>query len=204
MDDLIETVYFGWQPLGHGPGCPSPVWDDVQIAHSEGVRPGSYGIDRHACTHPEGCGHRDTFKRVQLRLLCRDCDSVITISGESLVQVISNTAVTGWGQAPTELAGVWLWPGRPAVKGGEPHQWLVTRQPQTVTPDTLYGIITTARDASGALRWIAGAVPDQDGAHHVSTLRWRYSSNGLTDLAEAAAWIATIETAPQRPLVVAV
>lgn len=201
--ELIEEVYFGWKPLVHGPGCPNPVWDDAQVLHSEGVRPGTYGADHHTCTHPD-CGHRDTFERVQLRLLCRDCKTVTTISGESLVQVISHTAATGWGQPPTPLAGVWLWPGRPAIPGGQPHQYLVTQQAQALTHDLLYGIITGYHDSNGHPLWIAAAVPDQAGAHQVSTLRWRHSSNGLTTLDEAAAWIADAELRAQRPLVVAV
>ena len=51
---------------------------------------------------------------------------------------------------------------------------------------------------------MAGAVPDEDGAHIVSAMRWRYASNGLTDLEDAAAWITDAETAPQRTLVVTV
>jgi hypothetical protein len=201
--DLITETYFGWNPLAHAPACPTPVWDDAQVLHSKGVRPGSYGAERHACGTGD-CGHADTFDRVQMRLLCRDCDTVITISGESLVQVISHTSATGWGQRPVEVAGVWLWPGRPVIEGGQPHQYLVTRQAQTVTPETLYGIVTAYRDAKGARRWIAAAVPDPGGAHQISTLRWRYASNGLDDLEQAAAWIAVAEALAQRPLVVAV
>ncbi|MFE1925845.1 hypothetical protein ACFW91_25140 [Streptomyces asoensis] len=201
--DLITEVYFGWKPLAHALGCTNPVWNDAQTMHSEGVRPACYGPDHHGCEHAN-CDHGDTFDRVQLRLLCSDCGTVITISGESLVQVISHTSATGWGQAPTEVAGVWLWPGRPAIEGGQPHQFLVTRQAQAITPATLYGIITAYRDSEGARRWIAGAVPHPDGAHQISTLRWRHASNGLADLAAAADWIATVETRAQRPLVVAV
>ena len=201
--DLITEVYFGWKPLAHGPGCPTPVWDDVQILHSEGVRPGTYGADHHACIHPD-CGHADTFGRVQLRLLCRDCQTVTTISGESLVQVISHPSATGWGQPPTALAGVWLWPGRPTVEGGEPSQYLVTRQAQAITPALLYGIITAYRDSDGARRWITAAVPDPDGAYPVAGLRWRHGSNGHADLVEAAGWITAVETRAQRPVVVSV
>lgn len=203
--DLIEETYFGWKPLAHGPGCPTPMWDDVQVLHSEGVRPGSYGAEYHACVQAEAdCGHADTFERVQLRLLCRDCGTVITLSGESLAQVISHTSATGWGQPPIQAGEVWLWPGRPPAAGVQPTQYLVTRQPQAVTPDTLYGIITGYRDADGTPRWIAGAVQDPDGEHYVHTLRWRHRSAGLTTLDEAAAWIGTVETMPQRALVVAV
>ena len=201
--DLITETYFGWNPLPHAPGCPNPVWDDARVEHSEGVRPGSYGADHHTCAHSD-CGHADTFERVQLRLLCSDCKTVTTLSGESLVQVISHPAATGWGQPPTELAGVWLWPGRPVIEGGQPHQYLVTRQAQTVTPDTLYGIITAYRDSEGNRRWIAAAVPHPDGAHQISTLRWRHASNGLAELEQAATWIADAELRARRPLVVAV
>lgn len=203
MTDLIEYMYFGWQPLGHGPDCPNPVWDDAQVLHDQGVRPGSYGADHHTCAHAD-CGHRDGFERVQLRLLCRDCGTVHTISGESLVHVLSHTSVTGWGQPPTQVGEVWLWPGRPPVEGAAPAQYLVTRQPQVVTEDTLYGIITRYRDAEGISHWLAGAVLDPDGAHQVHSLRWRYSSNALDTVDEAAAWIAGAEIRPQRPLVVAV
>jgi hypothetical protein len=201
--DLIEYTYFGWQPLGHGPDCPNPVWDDAEVLHDQGVRPGTYGADHHDCSHAD-CSHRDTFDRVQLRLLCRDCGTVHTISGESLVHVLTHTSVTGWGQPPTQAGEVWLWPGRPPAEDAAPAQYLVTRQPQVVTEDTLYGIITSYFDADGTPRWIAGAVPDADGEHYVHSLRWRHRSAGLATLDEAAAWIATAERRPQRRLVVAV
>ncbi|MEU3507902.1 hypothetical protein ABZ733_08220 [Streptomyces longwoodensis] len=202
--ELIEETYFGWNPVPHAPGCERPVWDRAEVVHTEGVRPGCYGAEHHVCSHPD-CGHRDVFERVQLRLLCQTCGTVCTISGESLVQAMSHTSATGWGQAPAELGGVWLWPGRPAIEGGRPHQYLVTRDAsRTVSTDTLYGIISGYRDASGTKLWVAGAQPDPDGAHQISTLRWRYASRGFEDLAAAAAWIADAETTPQRPLVVAV
>ncbi|WP_326780400.1 hypothetical protein OG481_09650 [Streptomyces longwoodensis] len=202
--ELIEETYFGWNPLSHAPGCERPVWDDAQVLHTAGVRPGTYGAEHHDCSHAD-CSHGDRFERVQLRLLCRTCGTVCTISGESLMQVISHTAATGWGQAPLELGGVWLWPGRPAIEGGEPYQYLVTRDAsRTVSRDTLYGIISGYFNASGTKLWVAGARPDPDGAHQISTLRWRHASPGYEDLAAAAAWIADVETAPQRPLVVAV
>lgn len=203
MTELIEDTYLGWQPLGHAPGCPNPVWDDAQVLNDQGVRPGTYGVEHHGCVHID-CGHRDTYERVQMRLLCRDCGTVHTLSGESWTHLQSHTSVTGWGQASTQIGEVWLWPGRPPIEGAAPAQYLVTRQPQTVTKDTLYGIITHYHDASGAAHWIAGAVPDADGAHQVHSLRWRHASNGLDTLEEAAAWIAGAETRPQRPLVVAV
>ncbi|MET7475116.1 hypothetical protein ABZT17_12250 [Streptomyces sp. NPDC005648] len=191
--DLIETVYFGWNPLAHAEGCTTPVWDDAEVLHSEGIRPGITGDEHHTC--PNGiCTHADAFGRVHLRLLCRTCHTVHTLSGESLTQAISHTSATGWGQPPRQIGELWLWPGRPVIAGGEPHQYLVTRQPYSVTTETLYGIITRYRDADGTPRWLAGAVPDEDGAHQISTLRWRHSSHGLAELEDAAAWITDAET----------
>ncbi|WP_405924907.1 hypothetical protein [Streptomyces sp. NBC_00035] len=201
---LIEDLYLGWQPLTHTDTCPRPVWDTVELRHDEGGRIVQTGADHHACDNDD-CSHADTFGRVQLRLLCKDCGTVYTITGEGLTQVCTHTSLTGWGQKPTQVGGVWLWPGQPSVPGGEPHDYLVTRdRADTVTTDNLYGLITKYRDADGAPRWIAGALPDRDGAHHVSSLRWKHRSAGLHDLAEAAAWIADASTRPQRPLVVTV
>src|ERR1041385_6020211 len=59
--------------------------------------------------------------------------------------------VTGWGEPPTPVAGVWLWPGRPPVRGALPWEYLVTRDSNHIpTPDTVYGIITGYRDAHHA------------------------------------------------------
>jgi hypothetical protein len=176
--DLITETYFGWDPLTHTTDCPSPVWDTAEIRRTEGVRPRPTGAHEHACP-TEHCCHGDAFGRVQLRLLCRDCGTVYTISGESLTEVCTHTSLTGWGQTPTQYG-------------------------DAVTPATLYGIVTAYRDASGTRRWIAGAEPDDDGAHQISTLRWRHSSNALDSVAAAAAWIADAETRTHRPLVVAV
>ena len=201
--DLITETYFGWDPLTHTADCPAPVWDAVEIRRTEGLRPRPATTTAHTCVS-EGCTHDDTFGRVQLRLLCRDCDTVYVVSGEALTEHHATTALTGWGQHPTQHGGVWLWPGRPAIPGGEPHQYLVTLQAATLTRDLLYGIITAYRDADGTRRWIAGAVPDSDGAHQIDTLRWRHASDGLAAVGEAAEWITTVDSAPQRPVVVAV
>ncbi|WP_328439318.1 hypothetical protein OHA71_23560 [Streptomyces sp. NBC_00444] len=200
---LIEETYFGWDPLTHTVDCPNPSWDTVELRRDEGARPVATGDQLHACANAM-CSHATAFGRVQLRLLCRDCSTVHTINGEGLTEACTHTSLTGWGQAPRQVGDVWLWPGRPAVAGGEPHQYLVTHQAATVTPETLYGIVTRYRDADGTSRWIAGAVRDDQGEHQVSSLRWRHRSAGLTELDAAAEWIATIDTAPQRPLVVAV
>ncbi|WP_392967266.1 hypothetical protein [Streptomyces sp. LN245] len=201
---LIESLYLGWSPLDHPADCPKPTWDVVEIRHDEGGRIVQTGAEHHACAN-DTCSHADSFGRVQLRLLCRDCGSIRTITGEGLTQVPSTVADSGWGLAPRKVSGVWLWPGQPAAPGSEPHDYLVTRsRAAAVTTESLYGIITRYRDASGTPCWIAGALPDEDGEHQVHSLRWRHRSAGLADLDAAAAWIAGAETRAQRPLVVAV
>lgn len=201
--DLIEAQYFGWQPLAHTLTCPNPVWDTAELRRDEGIRTVPSDPRPHDCTHAD-CGHALSFRRMQIRLLCRACDTVHIIRGESHGQIATTTAATGWGQAPTQVDGVWLWPGRPDIPGGQPYDYLVTRTPAPITPDTVYGLITKYRDSEGAPRWIAGAKPDPDGAHHVSSLRFRHRSAGLHTLADAAAWITYIDIRPQRPIEVAV
>ncbi|WP_320784140.1 hypothetical protein [Streptomyces sp. CRN 30] len=201
--DLITETYLGWDPLTHTVDCPNPTWDVAEIRRTEGVRPLSTGAEQHACPN-DICGHADQFARVQVRLLCRGCGTVHTLSGEALTQTCTTTATTGWGQTPTRYGDVWLWPGRPTAPGRTPSQYLVTRQAATLTRATLHGIITAYRQADGTRRWLAGVEPDDTGAHQISTLRWRHASNALDTLAEAAEWTATIADLPQRPLVVAV
>ena len=200
---LIEETYLGWDPLSHTLDCTNPTWDTVELRRDEGVRPHATGAEPHACVNDQ-CSHASTFGRMQLRLLCRDCGTVRTITGEGLTEVCTHTSLTGWGQGSRQVGEVWLWPGRPAVPGGEPTQYLVTRQPAAITLGTVYGIITRYRDADHTPRWIAAAVPDEDGAHQVSALRWRHSSRCLAALEDAAAWITDAELTAARPLVVAV
>lgn len=201
--DLITETYLGWNPVTHTIDCTDPSWDDVEIRRTEGIRPQSTGPDHHTCAHPN-CEHTGTFYRVQVRMACRGCGTVRIISGEGLTEVYSTTQNTGWGQAPTQCGGVWLWPGRPAAPGADPHEYLVTLQGSVVNPSTLYGIITGYRDSSGARVWMAGAEPDPDAAHQISTLRWRHASNGLDSVAAAAEFITITATSPQRLLVVTV
>ncbi|MER7930527.1 hypothetical protein ABTY96_46715 [Streptomyces sp. NPDC096057] len=200
---LIEETYFGWTAYPHATGCTNPTWDEVQARRDEGLRPGVTGDQPHTCTN-DICTHANTFGRVQVRLLCRDCDTVHTITGEGLTEARSTTDATGWGQTPLQVGDVWLWPGRPTLPGAQPHQYLVTFQPQTITPETLAGIITGYVGSEGEPLWVAGAVPDPGGAHQVSLTRWRYASRGLAALEDAAAWITTAEAHAYRPLVVAV
>ncbi|MFF6985647.1 hypothetical protein [Streptomyces sp. NPDC010273] len=197
---LIEECYFGWAAFAHAAGCDSKTWE-VEARRDEGLRPGVTAEQPHTCTN-HLCTHANTFGRVAVRLLCRDCDAVHTITGEGLTEARSTTGATGWGQRPVRVGDMWLWPGRPTFPGAQPHQHLVTRQPQTITPETLYGVISSYAGSTGEQLWVAGAVPDQGGAHQVSLTRWRYASRGLTALEEAAAWIATAETRTHSPLVV--
>lgn len=199
--DLIINAYFGWNPLAHAPGCATPVWDTADVLHTPAIRTVTGDPRPHTCTHPD-CTHATKFTRVQLRLLCRTCGTVHTISAETLSHVLSHTSVTGWGQPPTHLAGMWLWPGRPPIPDHPPREYLITLDHRIPTPDSLHGIITGYRDADHVQRWIAAATPDETGAHQISTLRWRHRSAGLTTLSEAAEWFTHIQTRTQRPVVV--
>ncbi|MEU3683716.1 hypothetical protein AB0E99_22650 [Streptomyces sp. NPDC030592] len=187
--ELITETYFGWDSLSHAADCPNPVWDEAQMRHTEGIRPQSTGPDHHTCAHPN-CTHADTFRRMQLRLACRDCGTVHTI-GES-----------GWGQAPTQHGGVWLWPGRPAAPGREPREYLVTLQGAAITRATVYGIITGYRDSSGNPVWQAGCEPTDDGAHQISAIRWRHASPAYDSVKACAEFIHIAAHFPQRSVVV--
>ncbi|MET9729742.1 hypothetical protein ABZZ79_03445 [Streptomyces sp. NPDC006458] len=200
--DLITETYLGWDPLTHLAHCPAPAWDTVEVRRTDGIRAQSMGAYHHNCEHPN-CEHADAFQRVQLRLACRDCGTVHVISGEGLTEAHTDTSLTGWGQAPARYGDVWLWPGRPAVPGGSPHEYLVTRQETAVTRATLYGIVIAYRDSNGARCWLAAAEPADDGAHQVSTLRWRHASTSLASIEEAAEWLGVTAGFQQRPLVVA-
>ncbi|MCM8548955.1 hypothetical protein [Streptomyces sp. STCH 565 A] len=200
--ELITDTYFGWDPLTHTVDCTSPAWD-VDVRRTEGIRPESTGADHHACLHPN-CEHVDAFRRVQVRAVCRGCDTVRIIGGEAPTEVYSTTALTGWGQAPTQYGGVWLWPGRPAAPGADPHEYLVTLQGSAITRALLYGIVTGYRDSSGSRVWMAGAEPDPDGAHQISALRWRHASNPYPSVAEAAEYLDITARSPHPPVVVTV
>ncbi|MGW0795137.1 hypothetical protein [Streptomyces sp. NPDC002692] len=201
--ELIESLYLHRTPYTHTVDCPNPSWDVVDVLRDTGVRPVPTGAEPCSCPN-DVCGHDTTFPRVRLRLLCRDCGTVYTITGESLTEVPSHTSLTGWGQPPRQVGDVWLWPGQPAIPGGEPGDYLVTRQPAAVTQATLYGIITSYREASHARRWRAAVLPDTDGPHQVHSLRWRHTRGGLPTVDAAAAWISGAELAAVQPLVVAV
>lgn len=201
--ELITETYLGWEPLTHTVDCTNPSWDDVEVRRTEGIRPQSTGSDHHTCSHPN-CEHADSFRRVQVRMVCQGCDTVRIISGEALTEVYSTTQNTGWGQAPTQCGGVWLWPGRPAAPGADPHEYLVTLQGSVVTRATLYGIITGYRDSSGQRVWMAGAEPDPNGAHQVSALRCRHVSTPCSSVEEAAEFLDITARFPHHPVVVTV
>ncbi|MEV4863222.1 hypothetical protein [Streptomyces ossamyceticus] len=201
---LIEDLYLGWQPLTHTITCPNPVWDTVELRHDDGVRPVLQGDEPHSCAN-DLCGHENGFTRVQVRLLCDDCQTVYTLAGDGLGIACTTTALTGWGQPPRKTCGVWLWPGQPATAEGEPHDYLVTRDRVTqVTRANLAGLITAYRDSEGRPRWIAGADPNPDGAHQIHSLTFTHRSAGLETLEDAARWVATHREQLTPALVVAV
>lgn len=201
---LIEELYLGWQPLTHTITCPAPTWDSVELRHDEGARQVATGAEAHECISGD-CGHENTFGRVQVRLLCRDCDTVYVLAGEGLGSTCTTTALTGWGQPPRKLAGVWLWPGEAATAEGRPHDYFVTRDPAApATPGALLGLITSYWDSVGAPLWIAYAHHHPDGAHKRDRLTFIHRTDALTSVEDAVRWVATVQDQPQRPLVVQV
>ncbi|MEI5522485.1 hypothetical protein WB388_17940 [Streptomyces brasiliscabiei] len=215
---MIENAYFGWDELTHTTSCPSPRWD-VDVRHDLGIRPVADGAVRHGCSD-QNCGHEGGLDRVTVRVICRSCDTAHVITGESLTRTVTTTDALGYGQRPVQVAGLYLWPGRPVLHGygpgpsgldDKPHEYLVTTALlDRLTPEDCVGAIGRHRTAGGHLRWWAGAIVTpppprirrQPGEYRLAWAR-RTSDNRTVD--QAAAWIAdTVDPARQQPLVVAV
>ncbi|MDX3204280.1 hypothetical protein [Streptomyces scabiei] len=216
---MIENAYFGWNELTHTEHCPAPAWG-IDVRHDLGIRPTSDTAVRHGCPD-QHCAHEGGLDRVTVRVICRSCDTAHLITGESLTRTTTDTAALGYGQPPTEMAGLYLWPGRPVLHGwgpgpsgldDKPHEYLVTASipADRLTPEDCVGALGRHRTAGGHLRWWAGAIPTpppprlrrEPGEYRLAWAR-RSSDNRTID--QAAAWIAdTIAPAQQQPLVVAV
>jgi hypothetical protein len=216
---MIENAYFGWNELTHTEDCPAPAWG-IDVRHDLGIRPTSDTAVRHGCPD-QHCGHEGGLDRVTVRVICRACDTAHLITGESLTRTTTDTAALGYGQPPTEKAGLYLWPGRPVLHGygpgrsgldDKPHEYLVTTSipADRLTPEDCVGAIGRHRTAGGRLRWWAGAIPTpppprlrrEPGEYRLAWAR-RSSDNRTID--QAAVWIAdTLNPAQQQPLVVAV
>jgi hypothetical protein len=133
---------------------------------------------------------------------------------------VTTTAALGYGQAPRQTAGLYLWPGRPVLYGwgpgrsgldDQPHEYLVTTTlDDRLTPAMCVGAIGRHRTAGGHPRWWAGAVQVPPPVRVVPPageyrLTWAHRTNDHTTVDAAAAWIAAaIDPAQQKPLVVAV
>jgi hypothetical protein len=215
---VIETAYFGWSQLTHTDPCPAPSWD-IDVRHDAGIRPHADRAVTHGCPD-QHCTHDSDFGRVTVRVICRGCDTAHVITGESLTRTTTVTAALGYGQAPRQIAGLYLWPGRPVLHGwgpgpsgldDQPHEYLVTTAlTDRLTPGDCVGAIGRHRTAGGHPRWWAGAVQvppplrvvPPDGEYR---LTWSHRTSDHTSPETAAAWIAAaIDPAQQKPLVVAV
>ncbi|WP_190040364.1 hypothetical protein, partial [Streptomyces fructofermentans] len=169
---LIEDLYLGWEQLPHTATCERPAWD-IDVRHDEGAHPLSHRADlQHDCST---CDHGPTFPRVTVRVICRSCQTVHLITGEGLGRSCTTTEVLGYGQAPSQVSGVWLWPGQPSTPGSDPGSFLVTRdRVSRVTRASVAGLITGYWDSEGRTRWIAGADLDDDGTHRVHSLSFTH------------------------------
>lgn len=215
---MIEHTYFGWNQLTHTTTCTSPSWD-VDVRHDLSTRPLTVPEATHQCPD-EHCAHSTAFDRVTVRVICRSCDTAHVITGEGLARTATTTQALGYGQAPRQTAGLYLWPGRPVLHGwgpgpsgldDQPHEYLVTTAlVDRITPGDCIGAIGRHRTAGGKPRWWAGAIPTPPPLRVLPPageyrLAWARRTSDHTSPDEAAAWIAyAIDPAQQQPLVVAV
>ncbi|WP_405960558.1 hypothetical protein OG235_24500 [Streptomyces sp. NBC_00024] len=214
---MIENTYFGWGQLPHTTTCTSPAWD-VDVRHDLGTRPLTAAELTHHCPD-EHCAHTGAFDRVTVRVICRSCGTAHVITGEALARTVTTTQALGYGQAPRQIAGLYLWPGRPVLHGygpgrsgldDQPYEYLVTTTlVDRLTPGDCVGAIGRHRTAGGHPRWWAGAIPTppplrvlpEPGEYR---LAWAHRTSDHTSPDEAATWIHGALYADQQPLVVAV
>lgn len=124
--------YFGWWSVDHAPGCRQPVWE---VAVHTDPRSGEHTV----------------------RVLCRSCTRVELYSGVTGRESTS-TRVTGYGQPPKQVAGVWLYPGPKSTGDEEPYEWLVTRVRKPVEqlkPGDVIGWIGRRSGPRGGRSWSA-------------------------------------------------
>lgn len=190
----VADHYLDWQTIAHAEPCEAPVWEP-QLRFDKGRRGRlTTGDILHGCPADEGkCEHANVFDRVTVRLVCRGCGVVLTVSGEDVGTASDTTTVIGYGLPPQELGGVWLWPGEQVLPGtdDEPRDWLVTcASARPTRPDAVAGTINRHRSAGGHKRWQASAVPASDGPYGDSQLRWGRRLHDARSVVEAAEWIA--------------
>jgi hypothetical protein len=215
---VIEHTYFGWNQLTHTETCTSPSWD-IDVRHDPGVRPLSDNEVTHGCPD-QRCTHTGALDRVTIRVICRSCDTAHLITGEALTRATTTTAALGYGQAPRQTAGLYLWPGRPILHGhgpgrsgldDQPYEYLVTTALlDRLTPEACVGAIGRHFNAAHKPLWWAAAIQTSPPLRVLPPagdyrLAWKRRTNEHTSADQAAAWIAaTIDPAQQQPLVVAV
>ncbi|MFC8676764.1 hypothetical protein ACFUEN_29265 [Streptomyces griseorubiginosus] len=193
--NIAVDLYLGWETLDHALDCPLPVWEP-QLKIDEGRR-GRLGVgdDPHGCAADE-CGHANLFRRFTVRLVCRSCESVHVISGEDVGIYSQPAEQYGYGHAPLEVEGLWLWAGQRLQTRSqlrEPREYLVTRTPQIpAQASDVAGMIAHHNTAGQHPRWQASAIADPNGQHgDRDGLRWARRQADLRSVELAAAWIAT-------------
>ncbi|MCX5285982.1 hypothetical protein [Streptomyces sp. NBC_00198] len=195
----VRDLYLGWQPAAHNEPCPAPLWES-ELRIDEGLRGRlNTGDLVHACQADE-CGHANVYSRFTVRLICKGCGVVHTISGEDVGIARDTTAVIGYGLPPQELEGLWLWPGEQVLADvvDEPRDWLITHTPNRPRHSAeVAGLICRHRTAGGHLRWQANAIADSTGPYGDDQLRWARRQSDLRSVEKAAEWIGA-QYQPQR------
>lgn len=189
--NLVQDLYLDWRGFPHRRGCPQPTWEP-QLKMDHGWRGRLLDTDDqvHGCT-AEGCLHANQFRRYKVRLVCRSCTAIHTISGEDVGIDRTTAAAYGYGNPPREIEGLWLWPGAQGIHGSDPQDWLVTRTPaEPVQAADVAGTIQSYLTAGHHTRWRAQAVADPDGPHGGDQLRWARCQRELRSVDQGAAWIA--------------
>ncbi|MFE4856116.1 hypothetical protein [Streptomyces sp. NPDC056670] len=188
MNLNVQDIYLGWAQLTHGPDCARPSWT-VDVREDEHFR-ASYGgaPTRHSCPD-EDCDHGRSYARTSVRAVCFSCHRAHLISGESISKR-TTTKATGFGEAPCNVAGLYLWPGESWFDDA-PHEFLVTQhKPKRPQASDVIGSIHEGRGPRGGKQFSAAASPATDGMYGHGKLRWSRAEKGFTSLSSAAKWIA--------------
>ncbi|MEW2164345.1 hypothetical protein AB0912_15335 [Streptomyces sp. NPDC007084] len=188
----VTDLYLGWETLTHAEPCPAPVWEP-QLRIDQGRRGRLLSRDLEHTCQAEECEHGIFFTRFTVRLVCRACGAVHSVSGEDVGTSRTSTTAIGYGLPPQEHEGLWLWPGEQVLldAGGGTRDWLITRVPVApVRVQDIAGLICRHRTAGGHLRWQANAVPDHTGPYGDQQLRWARRESDHRTVEIAAEWVA--------------
>lgn len=162
MTWTLDEEYLGWREVSHASHCRKPQWIvDVRREEAALPRGGRYDDTHHSCPN-EDCEHADRDDQQTVRLLCKGCRYVLTFKGIAMSEGGRGTDRPGYGQPPTRIAGLWVWPGRALLDDlREPWEAYVTETEQArLREEDIVGLIGQGRGARGAMHWWAAAVRD--------------------------------------------